>query len=166
MGPDLTGIGGRFSPRDLLESIIEPSKEISDQYQSVLVTRKDGETVTGRIANLNEETLMLTVDMMDPNGFANIKRKDIAMTSPVEMDYRGLFDPATGAQAKQDDMSWTMSFLYRTADLAPTGKDGSVVVSDRPQLEVLSVAKLISDAIDAVFEDSSVSEIFGGENLA
>ena len=34
------------------------------------------------------------------------------------------------------------------------------------KLEVLSVAKLISDAIDAVFEDSSVSEIFGGENLA
>jgi hypothetical protein len=31
---------------------------------------------------------------------------------------------------------------------------------------VLSVAKLISDAIDAVFEDTSVSEIFGGENLA
>ena len=34
------------------------------------------------------------------------------------------------------------------------------------KLEVLSVAKLISDAIDAVFEDTSVSEIFGGENLA
>jgi hypothetical protein len=28
------------------------------------------------------------------------------------------------------------------------------------------VARLISDAIDAVFEDTSVSEIFGGENLA
>jgi ribose-phosphate pyrophosphokinase len=34
------------------------------------------------------------------------------------------------------------------------------------KLEVLSVAELISHAIDAVFEDSSVSEIFGGENLA
>jgi len=30
---------------------------------------------------------------------------------------------------------------------------------------VLSVAKLIADAIDAVFEDTSVSEIFGGDNL-
>ena len=28
------------------------------------------------------------------------------------------------------------------------------------------MAKLISDAIDAVFEDTSVSEIFGGDNLA
>ncbi len=34
------------------------------------------------------------------------------------------------------------------------------------KLHVLSVAKLIADAIDAVFEDTSVSEIFGGDNLA
>ena len=32
IGPDLTGAGGRFSPMDLLEAIIEPSKQISDQY--------------------------------------------------------------------------------------------------------------------------------------
>jgi ribose-phosphate pyrophosphokinase len=32
------------------------------------------------------------------------------------------------------------------------------------KIEVLSVAKIIADAIDAVFEDASVSEIFGGEN--
>jgi ribose-phosphate pyrophosphokinase len=34
------------------------------------------------------------------------------------------------------------------------------------KLEVLSVAPIIADAIDAVFEDTSVSEIFGGENQA
>jgi ribose-phosphate pyrophosphokinase len=33
------------------------------------------------------------------------------------------------------------------------------------KLQVLSVASLIADAIDAVFEDTSVSEIFGGDNL-
>ena len=31
-------------------------------------------------------------------------------------------------------------------------------------LEVLSVAAILADAVDAVFEDTSVSEIFGGEN--
>jgi ribose-phosphate pyrophosphokinase len=34
------------------------------------------------------------------------------------------------------------------------------------QLEVLTVAGVVADAIDAVFEDTSVSEIFGGENQA
>ncbi|MGH9170114.1 MAG: ribose-phosphate diphosphokinase [Acidimicrobiales bacterium] len=33
------------------------------------------------------------------------------------------------------------------------------------KIEVISVAKIIADAIDAVFEDTSVSEIFGGRNL-
>ena len=34
------------------------------------------------------------------------------------------------------------------------------------KVEVLSVAQIIADALDAVFEDTSVSEIFGGENQA
>jgi ribose-phosphate pyrophosphokinase len=33
------------------------------------------------------------------------------------------------------------------------------------KLEILSVSKIIADAIDAVFEDTSVSELFGGDNL-
>ena len=33
------------------------------------------------------------------------------------------------------------------------------------KVEVLSVAPLIAEAIRAVFEDTSVSEIFGGNNL-
>ena len=32
------------------------------------------------------------------------------------------------------------------------------------KIEVLSIAPLLADAISAVFEDASVSEIFGGEN--
>jgi ribose-phosphate pyrophosphokinase len=32
------------------------------------------------------------------------------------------------------------------------------------KIEVCSVARVVADAIDAVFEDTSVSEIFGGEN--
>ncbi|MSY12728.1 MAG: ribose-phosphate diphosphokinase, partial [Actinobacteria bacterium] len=34
------------------------------------------------------------------------------------------------------------------------------------KIEVLSIAPLIADALSAVFDDTSVSEIFGGENQA
>ncbi len=37
---------------------------------------------------------------------------------------------------------------------------------DIPQLEVLSIAPIIAEALSAVFDDTSVSEIFGGENQA
>ena len=35
-----------------------------------------------------------------------------------------------------------------------------------PNVEVLSVAETIAEALSAVFDDTSVSDIFGGENLA
>ncbi|MCW5764447.1 MAG: heme-binding protein [Phycisphaeraceae bacterium] len=65
--------------------------------------------------------------------FNHIKRRDIAMTSPVEVDYA---DPSAA------DTSWTMSFLYRTADLGPTGPDETnrrVEVIDAPPVTVLAV---------------------------
>jgi ribose-phosphate pyrophosphokinase len=46
-------------------------------------------------------------------------------------------------------------------DTLPVGPDRMF-----DKLEVLSVAKIIADAIDAVFEDTSVSGIFGGDNLS
>ena len=36
IGPDLTTVGHRFSVPDILESIIEPGKVVSDQYQNVM----------------------------------------------------------------------------------------------------------------------------------
>lgn len=44
-------------------------------------------------------------------------------------------------------------------DTLPIGDDKMI-----DKIEVLSVADLVASAIDAVFEDTSVSEIFGGEN--
>ncbi|HEY3940880.1 MAG TPA: ribose-phosphate diphosphokinase [Acidimicrobiales bacterium] len=46
-------------------------------------------------------------------------------------------------------------------DTLPVGADRAF-----DKLVVLSVAKIIADAIDAVFEDTSVSDIFGGDNLS
>jgi putative heme-binding domain-containing protein len=82
VGPDLTGVGARFSPRDLLESVVDPNKEISDQYGAILVTKNDGDLVIGRVANLNDDTLMIATDMTDPNAFANVKRTDVKSIEP------------------------------------------------------------------------------------
>ena len=85
VGPDLTGVGARFSPRDLLESVVDPNKEISDQYGAILVTKNDGDVVIGRVANLNDDTLMIATDMTDPNAFANVKRKDVKSIEPSKI---------------------------------------------------------------------------------
>jgi len=85
VGPDLSGIAGRFSPRDLLESIIEPSKEISDQYGMIVVTKKNGEVVSGRVANLNGDNLNIAENMLAPGDFTNVKRGDVEKIEPSKV---------------------------------------------------------------------------------
>jgi putative heme-binding domain-containing protein len=82
LGPDLSGIAGRFGTRDMLESIVEPSKTISDQYQAVTIASSDGRVITGRIVNLNNDGLMINTDMLDPNLMVNIKRDQIEEMTP------------------------------------------------------------------------------------
>ena len=92
IGPDLTSVGGKFSPRDLLESIIEPSKEISDQYGASIFTKLDGSTITGRIMNLSGDSLRINVDMFNPNDIVMLDRKILKemKPSPISMMPPGL----------------------------------------------------------------------------
>jgi putative heme-binding domain-containing protein len=48
-GPDLTGLGNRFQPVDVLEAIIHPSKVISDQYLTTDIITRDGDVFVGHI---------------------------------------------------------------------------------------------------------------------
>jgi putative heme-binding domain-containing protein len=56
-GPDITGVGNRFDPRYLLESLIVPSKAVSDQYQNHIITTVDGEIIVGRILEEDERQI-------------------------------------------------------------------------------------------------------------
>ena len=71
--------------------------------------------------------------------FNHIKDNKIPMTSPVEMEYRGL-RKSSGFFGTTSADSWTMGFLYRTPELGPVGTTSSgVVVSDKSQITVLSL---------------------------
>jgi putative heme-binding domain-containing protein len=47
IGPDLTGIGSRFSRIHLVESILNPSRTIAPSYASMLVVLDNGRVLTG-----------------------------------------------------------------------------------------------------------------------
>lgn len=84
LGPDLTAVSGRFSPRDLLESIIEPSKVISDQYAAVTVITTDGKSITGRIVNLNGDNWKINTNMLNPDDQTTIDVKAIEEVIPAK----------------------------------------------------------------------------------
>ena len=108
VGPDLTSLSGRFSPRDLLESVVEPNKEISDQYAAVTIVKLDGKVVTGRIVNLNGDTFRVNTDMLDPDAQVTVDRKQIEemRRSKVSMMPAGLLDTL-----KREELLDLMAYL-------------------------------------------------------
>lgn len=83
-GPDLTQLAGRFKPRDLTESIIEPSKVISDQYQATVVVA-NGRPYTGRIVGSQKKKLMIQTNPEDGTQVATIDKEDIESQEPSKI---------------------------------------------------------------------------------
>jgi putative heme-binding domain-containing protein len=114
-GPDLSGVAGRFSNKDLLESILDPSKEVSDQYGAVQITTLDGKSVVGRIVNLNGDNIMVNTDMLNPNGNVGVNRNNIEEMKPSKLSMMptGLFDTFTS-----EELTDLMAYLLSRGDRA------------------------------------------------
>ncbi len=59
VGPDLTSVPNKFDTRYLLEAIIDPSKNISDQYQSSMVLLSSGKLLNGLVVEQDEDTILV-----------------------------------------------------------------------------------------------------------
>lgn len=85
IGPDLTSAPSRFSRRDILESIVSPSKVIPESYRSVQIVTTDGMTYVGRVAlggDYRSETLHLATDPLNPYKTIAIPKKQIEIQQP------------------------------------------------------------------------------------
>jgi putative heme-binding domain-containing protein len=66
IGPDLTAAASRYNRRDLLESIIDPNKGISEQYAVFHVTQFDGKKeLAGMIVEETNDSLTVLVDPLN-----------------------------------------------------------------------------------------------------
>jgi putative heme-binding domain-containing protein len=68
IGPELTGVGGRFSRIFLVESILEPSRAIAPSFDTVTVALEDGRVVSGVRVAATDRTLTLA----DPQGQTHV----------------------------------------------------------------------------------------------
>lgn len=59
VGPDLSRIGGKFDRPHLIESLLEPSKQIVEGYRAALILTDDGQTLTGIIKNETAQSFVL-----------------------------------------------------------------------------------------------------------
>jgi putative membrane-bound dehydrogenase-like protein len=93
VGPDLTTVSKRFKRTDTLESVIFPSKVISDQYRSTSIMTKKGVRIDGLAAVQGD-----TVTVLQSDGSKVTLRKDeieSQFASLTSVMPENLFDPLT-----------------------------------------------------------------------
>ncbi len=78
VGPDLTDVAARFKRTEILESILEPNKVISDQYEAINVLTTDGAVIAGIPVENDEKRIVLK----RTNGTElTLPRSDVVRTS-------------------------------------------------------------------------------------
>ena len=94
IGPDITGAGNRYTLRDLVENITEPSKVISDQYGSHQVETKDGNVIVGRIIGDDGSKITMMTNPFAPSQFLTIDSANVKSKKdyPVSMMPPGLLN--------------------------------------------------------------------------
>jgi putative heme-binding domain-containing protein len=116
MGPDLTEVAGRFSRRDILESILEPSRVVADTYRNVIITTKQNEPITGRVAlegDFRLEVLRVATDPFAPDKYTEIPKHSIVSyaESAVSPMPEGLLNTLT-----KDEILDLLAYLEASGD--------------------------------------------------
>ena len=105
LGPDLSTVGSYMTPESLLESLLNPSTDIKQGYETVVVTRKDQTVVSGLLQRKTDTSVLVR----DPSGkVVSIPAGEVAKvdTSPVS-----LMPPGLTSSLRRDELVDLMTFL-------------------------------------------------------
>jgi putative heme-binding domain-containing protein len=107
VGPDLTTIASRFKRRDVLESILWPSKVISDQYKSEMFEIAGGTVLTGVIVREDATRVFLRTPESPERPVPIAKAQIVTRSeSPVSLMPPGLLEGYS-----QGDISNLLAFV-------------------------------------------------------
>ncbi len=109
VGPDLSTLKSRFKKKDVLESILWPSRTVTDQYQAVVVETSDGESTTGIIARQDSVRVLLKTEQ-EPKGILIPKSK----VTDLRVTDKSLMPEGQLKEHTQQDITNLVTFLLGT----------------------------------------------------
>jgi putative heme-binding domain-containing protein len=108
VGPDVTGSANRYTLRDLLENIVDPSKVISDQYESTLVEKRDGSSVVGRIVKEEDGKVFVAENPLLPAQLTAIPLAEVKARTKYPVS---AMPPGLLMQLNQDEVLDLVAYL-------------------------------------------------------
>lgn len=77
VGPDLTKLDPKYSPTDVLQHILDPSKKIDEKYQSNILILASGKIVTGLVVKEDSDSVQIVDNPTAPERVRTISKDDI-----------------------------------------------------------------------------------------
>ncbi|MDB6076118.1 MAG: hypothetical protein JWO89_3758, partial [Verrucomicrobiaceae bacterium] len=142
LGPNLVSIGASAPIDYLIESILNPSAKIKEGYHMIIVTKKDGQVVSGGLVQDGNEEVVIR----DPaNQMQKVAKSEIAsrIISPVSM-----MPPGLTASLREDEFLDLVSFLSKL------GKEGAYKIAPNKYVRTWKTMGVMEQAdIDHVRHD-------------
>ena len=91
VGPDLTAIGGKFDRPHLIESLLEPSRQIVEGYRTTTIATVNGEVLTGIVREESPDGLVL-LDALNNRHELSTEEIEDRRSSTVSLMPTGLAD--------------------------------------------------------------------------
>lgn len=82
IGPDLRAVGRRLSRRDLVETVLVPSKVIDEKYRDTTFVLTTGKVVAGRIVGGDERSLLVAPNPTSPFDTVTVLLSEIESRQP------------------------------------------------------------------------------------
>lgn len=110
IGPDLSQLGSRFSAKDILESTINPSAVISEQYHATVLELKAGGSIVGRVTDQDEVNYYVSQNPFSPDDIRTVSKNTVALTknSDVSIMLPGLIN-SLNTEELRDLMAYLIS---------------------------------------------------------
>ena len=95
IGTDLTAVSTRFKRQDILESMTEPSKVLSEQYRSAAIETIDGQVIVGRVVEESPEQIVIRPNPLEEKTVtirkAQIESRTLSKISPMPVGLLNTF---------------------------------------------------------------------------
>jgi putative heme-binding domain-containing protein len=107
-GPDLGSVGNRYSIRDILVAMCEPSQSISEQYQASTITLKDGSGLYGRLIYKNDKEIAVAPN---PFNFGDLQKKPAHLVQKIEPSQISMMPVGTINAMNQEELKDLIAYL-------------------------------------------------------
>lgn len=108
IGPDLTQLGTRFSPKDILVATINPSETISDQYHATVLELKEGGSIVGKLNDEDDTNYYLSQNPFAPDDIKSIPKSSVILKKNAEVS---IMMPGLINRLNEEELKDLMAYL-------------------------------------------------------